>query len=221
MRWLGFIPLVLQAITIYWFVKIATIPVAYRTWYLGWGLLTLGPLVYLLWRSERMIELLWFEQLWGWARFWLETLSSGGMMLGALYIWKIVKPQTYTTPEPVAQIEMNWLGFITMWNDAAAELLGWVESEVLRQELAEVVIPGDLVITMPDGQTISARALHRQGLQRYRETGESSILNTKFDTVAQHKNGSRVAVTVIVSAHTNAGMTRFLGQLTRARQSMT
>jgi PAS domain S-box-containing protein len=98
-----------------------------------------------------------------------------------------------------AVVTMDVRGTITGWNAQAEELFGWPAKEVLGRPLDEVIIPPPL------------RDAHRRGLERYRLTGEGSILETRTEVSALHRDGHEFEVEIAITALSLAQGTTFVG----------
>lgn len=86
-----------------------------------------------------------------------------------------------------AVIVIDAEGLVRDWNPAAERLLGYSREEVLGCELAALIIPGPL------------RDAHRNGLARYLETGESTILDRRVELSALCKDGSEIGIELAVT----------------------
>lgn len=86
-----------------------------------------------------------------------------------------------------AVIVMDDAGRVQDWNPAAERIFGRSREEAVGQEVAELVVPGPL------------REAHRNALQRYLETGESSILDRRVELSAMRSDGSEFPVELAVS----------------------
>jgi PAS domain S-box-containing protein len=86
-----------------------------------------------------------------------------------------------------AVIVMDAGGWVRDWNPAAEQLFGWSREEAVGQELAELVIPGPL------------RDAHRNGLRRYLETGDTTILDRRLELSALHRDRSEFPVELSVT----------------------
>jgi PAS domain S-box-containing protein len=147
--------------------------------------------------------------------YWTRLVASNIIGIEALrMVWMARKifHNGDRTPVPVAQIEMDWLGRIYSWNQAATDLLGWTADEAKDKELAGLIIPEDLTVPI-NGESQLARDIHRAALKTYRETGNAPILNKKFPTKALRKDGKQIDVDVYVTAHVTQYGTRFLGSI--------
>lgn len=92
-----------------------------------------------------------------------------------------------------AVITINVDNVITGWNPQAVEIFGYTASEALGQKLPDLIIPKKY------------RSHHRQGMQRYMETGEGPVLNNRIEIEGQRKNGEifQVELTVIPVMNNN------------------
>ena len=70
---------------------------------------------------------------------------------------------------PDAVVIIDNLGEITRWNSESEKLFGWTAGEVIGKSLSDVVIPSQF------------REAHKKGLQRFLQTGESTILGINID----------------------------------------
>jgi PAS domain S-box-containing protein len=85
-----------------------------------------------------------------------------------------------------AIVTMDPDGTITGWNPQAEATFGWTAEEVIGRLLAETIVPHD------------QRAAHVEGLRRWRETGEGSILNERIEVHAIHRDGRQMPVELAV-----------------------
>ncbi len=85
-----------------------------------------------------------------------------------------------------AIIVMDQAGRVQGWNRAAERLFGFRAEQAVGRELAELVIPGQL------------RDAHRNGLRRFLETGETTIIDRRVDLVARHRDGYELPVELTV-----------------------
>jgi PAS domain S-box-containing protein len=98
-------------------------------------------------------------------------------------------------------ISMDEEGRITEFNPAAVRTFGYDREAVIGQELAEKIIPPSL------------RDAHRQGLLRYRATGEGAVLGRRVEITAMRADGTEFPVELAVSAVSQEGPTRFTASL--------
>jgi PAS domain S-box-containing protein len=133
----------------------------------------------------------------------LTNLLAAGLIIGVIEEMRRIFLARVAAGEqviPTAQIIMDWQGIIVGFNAEAAALLGYSEQEALGRELATLLLPE------------SAREGHREQLEHYRHTGESSILNQLYPTQVLHKNGQIMPVNVHISQHIDSrGRSTFLG----------
>ena len=85
-----------------------------------------------------------------------------------------------------AVVSMDVDGVITAWNPQAEATFGWTAEEAIGRPLAETIVP--------PGQ----RAAHRQGLTRWRETGASTVLNSRIEIQALHRDGRLIPVELAI-----------------------
>ena len=78
-------------------------------------------------------------------------------------------------------------GHIIEANRAATELLGWLPDEMVGRRVGELLVPPEL------------REGHEAGLRRFAELGESSLIGTRFETEALHRDGSRIPVELTIN----------------------
>ncbi|MBF0322177.1 MAG: PAS domain S-box protein, partial [Magnetococcales bacterium] len=87
-----------------------------------------------------------------------------------------------------AIISIDAHGHILEFNQAAEAVFGFRKSDVLGQDISEIIIPPDM------------RERHRQGLARYLATGEHQVLNRHVELISQDAQGrpipTEVAITV-------------------------
>ncbi len=88
---------------------------------------------------------------------------------------------------PDAVVVMNGDGLVTKWNPEAEKLFGWKESEVKGQLLSTLIIPEEF------------REAHKMGLQRFLDTGQTTILGKTVDLWATRKDLSEVDVSLRIS----------------------
>ena len=113
-----------------------------------------------------------------------------------------------------AIVTMDADGIITDWNPQAESTFGWTREEVVGRLLAETIVPHE------------HRAAHVEGLRRWRETGEGSVLNSRFEITALHRDGRLIPVElaivpVAVGEETVfSGFIRDISERTRSRQEL-
>ena len=87
-----------------------------------------------------------------------------------------------------AIVTIDAMGLITTWNPQAEAMFGWSSQEVVGQLLSGFIIPPRF------------RPAHEMALQRFHDTGESSILNTRIETTARHRDGREFPVEVAITS---------------------
>jgi diguanylate cyclase (GGDEF)-like protein/PAS domain S-box-containing protein len=86
-----------------------------------------------------------------------------------------------------AVVQMDFDGYITGWNHQAEKIFGWRAEEILEQTIAETIIPERY------------RAAHRAGMQRYLQTGKSSVMNQLIEMHALHRDGHEFPVELSIA----------------------
>ena len=86
-----------------------------------------------------------------------------------------------------ALVQMDFDGHITGWNDQAERIFGWSEEEIADQKIEDTIIPERY------------REAHRKGMQRFLESGESTVMNSVLEIDALHRDGHEFPVEVSVS----------------------
>jgi PAS domain S-box-containing protein len=109
-----------------------------------------------------------------------------------------------------AIIMMDQDGNIITWNDQAEKIFGWSERESIGKNLAELIIPGKY------------QEAHLAGLQKYLETGEGPVLNTRVEISAIRKFGEEFPVELSVTPIIHGDEVTFSGfirDLTEKKQA--
>ncbi len=184
---------------------------------LGWTLLMLANTSYFIALAQ--------TEPYSWSRWILTDQGQAVRLLvfwpvQGLAIWwliyDIVRPRvTVAGATETAQIIMDEQGLIRGWNRAAERLLGWTAQEALGQELAGLIIPEDIMVTLPAGEKVSAREAHRLGLARFRATGDAPVLDARYPMTTLRKDLAPLSIHIHVSKHkTLGGQAQFLGVIT-------
>jgi PAS domain S-box-containing protein len=92
-----------------------------------------------------------------------------------------------------AFVSMDEAGRITYWNARAEEMFGFARDEVLDCDLADTIIPEQ------------HRAAHREGLDRFKTTGEGRMLDRPAELGALRADGVEVPVELTISALPDGG----------------
>lgn len=98
-------------------------------------------------------------------------------------------------------ITIDQEGHIVEFNPAAERTFGYRAAEVLGREMSELIIPP------------AYRDAHRQGLQRFIATGESRVLNRRFEITAVRFDGSEFPVELAITPIHGPGAPTFTGHL--------
>jgi PAS domain S-box-containing protein len=109
-----------------------------------------------------------------------------------------------------AVITIDKTGAITGWNTQAESLFGWTRAEAIGQPLAELIVPERY------------RQAHRDGLQRYLQTGEARVLNRRIELSALRRDQQEfpieLAITPIGSSD-NLAFSAFVRDITERRRA--
>ncbi len=86
-----------------------------------------------------------------------------------------------------AFIATNSNGQIIEWNNTAEEIFGWRRDEVIGKKISETIIP------------VNYREQHDAGFEKFLETEKSTILNTRVEVNALHREGHEFPVEISMS----------------------
>ena len=86
-----------------------------------------------------------------------------------------------------AVVQMDFDGYITGWNKRAEAIFGWKAEDILEKTLEETIVPERY------------REAHRAGLQRYLDTGESTVMNSLIEIHALHRDGHEFPVELSIA----------------------
>ncbi|MDQ3934709.1 MAG: SpoIIE family protein phosphatase [Actinomycetota bacterium] len=96
-------------------------------------------------------------------------------------------------------VSMDHRGNVVEFNAAAERTFGWSADEVVGREMCELIIPPSL------------REAHRNGLERYLETGEGEVINNRIEIVGMHRSGREFPVELTIVRAPLAGPPLFTG----------
>src|SRR5262249_1956221 len=85
-------------------------------------------------------------------------------------------------------ITMDATGRVQEFNPAAEQVFGFIRSEAVGKELAELIIPPRL------------RERHRQGMKNYLKTGEGPWMANLSEIEAVRQDGSEIVVALAINA---------------------
>ena len=115
--------------------------------------------------------------------------------------WGLLHPglQTVldTSLDPVVVMDTN--GRVIGWNGHSETCFGWSWDETRGKRLSDMIVPPEL----RDG--------HEGGIKRYLATGEGPVLDKRIEVPALHRDGSRLAVELSVTASEQFGDKLFIG----------
>lgn len=96
-----------------------------------------------------------------------------------------------------AFVAMDAAGRVIDWNPQAQRTFGWSRDEAIGRVLAELFIPD------------REREAHRQGLQRYLQTGIGPLLDKRIEVTAVDRSGREFPVEMTISADPAPDVARF------------
>jgi PAS domain S-box-containing protein len=85
-----------------------------------------------------------------------------------------------------AYVAMDRTGLVLDWNRQAEATFGWTYEQARGQPVAELIIPPRY------------REAHRQGLHRYLDTGDASVLNKPVELNALHRDGHEFPIEITI-----------------------
>ncbi|MBX7138183.1 MAG: response regulator [Oligoflexia bacterium] len=94
-------------------------------------------------------------------------------------------------------ITVDSFGQITGWNTQAQLIFGWRPEEALGKEIAELVAAPE------------HRQSYRDEFQDFLETGRGDLLNRRFETIAQRRNGEKFPIEISLTPIATAGKIMF------------
>ena len=100
-----------------------------------------------------------------------------------------------------AAVVMKSDGVVADWNDRAAEVFGWSRDEAVGRAIADLIIPERY------------RKAHRDGLQRYLETGQGTVLGRRIELSGLRKNGNEFPIELSISPVQDRERILFIGFL--------
>jgi PAS domain S-box-containing protein len=100
-----------------------------------------------------------------------------------------------------AVVVMKSDGVVADWNDRAVGVFGWSRDETVGRTMADLIIPQRY------------REAHRNGLQRYLETGVGNVLGTRIEVAGLRKNGEEFPVELSISPIRDGKSVLFVGCL--------
>jgi PAS domain S-box-containing protein len=98
-----------------------------------------------------------------------------------------------------AVIVMDAHGRVVDWNTQAEKIFGWPREEALGGVLADMIIPERL------------REAHRRGLERFLDTGRTSILDRRLEMSGLRRDGAEFPIELSISALRSDGEPTFCG----------
>jgi diguanylate cyclase (GGDEF)-like protein/PAS domain S-box-containing protein len=87
-----------------------------------------------------------------------------------------------------AVVSANQDGRVIGWNREAERMFGYASDQAIGRDLAELIVPP------------VHRQAHRQGMQRYVETGSATIIGKRIEITAMHADGSEFPIELTIAA---------------------
>ena len=109
-----------------------------------------------------------------------------------------------------AVVSMDARGFVSFWNKPAETMFGWTGSEVIGEDLADLIMPERF------------REAHRRGIKRFLATGRGPILGRRIETTGLRRDGREFPIELsVVALVTDAGPTfnAFISDITERKQT--
>ena len=100
-----------------------------------------------------------------------------------------------------AVVVMKSDGVVADWNGHAASIFGWSRGEAVGRTMADLIIP------------VRYREAHRNGIQRYLETGQGEVLGRHIELSGLKKNGEEFPIELSVSPIQDGESILFVGFL--------
>lgn len=98
-----------------------------------------------------------------------------------------------------AVIVMDKDGYNRNWNPKAEYIFGWSSQEAIGKKLSKLIIPEQ------------HKQAHEQGMQRYKNTGEKTMINRSVEITAINRKGNEFEVSLGVSRAHFSGREYFIG----------
>src|SRR4051812_9183005 len=98
-------------------------------------------------------------------------------------------------------VTMDDRGCVVEFNPAAERTFGYSRDDIVGREMAELIVPPRL------------RDLHRQGLQRYLDTGNPVVLNRRIEITGMRSDGSEFPIELAITRIPLPGSPIFTGYL--------
>ena len=92
-----------------------------------------------------------------------------------------------------AVVQMDTEGIITGWNPQAEKIFGWPRDEAIGRMLSETIIP------------LQYREAHEQGMKHFLATGKGSMLNSRIEISALHRDGHEFPVELSITPVQDSG----------------
>ncbi len=109
-----------------------------------------------------------------------------------------------------AFIAIDGSSTILEWNEQAEATFGWTAAEAVGQSMPELIIPAPL------------RDAHREGVERFLESGRAPLLSRRLELSAIHRDGHEFPIEITISPVKQASgylFAAFLHDITKEKQA--
>lgn len=122
-----------------------------------------------------------------------EVLSSGEDITERKHAERVLiesQERLYAVIENAldAVVQMDAEGIIISWNPQAEKIFGWTREEAVGRMMHETIIP------------LQYREAHAQGLKHFLAGGEGTILNSRVEMLALHRDGHEFPVELSITS---------------------
>ena len=98
-----------------------------------------------------------------------------------------VKLEAFLGSSIDALVQMDFDGHITGWNEQSEKIFGWSADDILDKKIVDTIIPPRY------------RVAHEKGMQRFLDSGETSVMYNVIEIHALHRDGHEFPVEISVS----------------------
>jgi len=103
-----------------------------------------------------------------------------------------------------AYVAIDEQGGVVGWNRSAEKMFGWLRQDAMGQDVSRLIIPEPM------------RAAHRKGMQRYCESGISTMLYRPLHLRACHREGSEFEVNIVITPLRSGNRQEFFAFIRKA-----
>ena len=116
-----------------------------------------------------------------------NTMVDGFNNLLAESRQNAIRTQTVINTALDAVIQMDHNGVISYWNLQAETIFGWSETEAIGSVLSELIVPEQY------------RQAHASGLKRFLDSGLKTVIDTRLEIIALHREGYEFPIELGIS----------------------